>query len=994
MNSHISSQLPKMGCVGPLVVASQPPAPPCRCSDAIMPDIVPFPDAAGDVPALGEVGGKGLSLWRMSSIKDLQVPSGFVLTMPFFAHWFESLKAQPCWQEMLAACKGYDPDDQASVQGLHAACQASKAACSAMMFTEMQQQRVAAALDVMCSEGAKFVAVRSSSPEEDLAGMSFAGGYETLLGVKAEVGAIEAAVRKVFVSCLDERVFVYKMSHGIADLTPRIAVVVQRQVAAKVAGVAFSLDPISNCYDWATVTTNWGLGETVVSGQCSPDQFLVNKVTHRTIRRELGKKEVAVWLGPDGGVYEEAGPAAEFTLSEAEVAMVTRGLVALEQFYGHPLDTEFALDEHRRLLWLQARPITTHIELPRQITTEPGHPEVLWLDVMQIVQGFTDLASTAGLSLLSVLFTEGALPVALGLASKRATIYNRPFTVVPEAGVFYMNASFILRHVGWARRALFAEKLELMDFNVAKVIRELDDSSLVRSASWYPLPLLVGWNLPGLPANVLKNERDLPTALRRADDAHAGLWRLVYELHELRGHAGACAEKGAFQERDRASDTSEFVGAVHVPPAADVLAAHARAARGWFGGGGPAPPPHIVDVAQAVLPLVVRTVLTGLVASVVSAVLVLRKARGMFDAAPEDVRAALEDVTQGTPSVTAALSERLEDVAEALERGGGAYDLPRLRAGVAAAGEGLPAEAWAAWQTVMAQFGHRGVGELDMAAPRYREEPELLLEQVLSIMTLPKEARPRGLAAAAVRKREAAVERLSAWLSAGGGDAELFRSRVQHYHALFRYRESPKYLIIKLVDLCRREVMAQAEGLVRAGRLDAPGDVWALTLHDLRAVRDDAGVDVRALVQDRRAYRDRNAHARWPKVVTSRGRTLRPKPSPAKEGEVAGHAVSPGVAVGRVKVLRAPREKPLLTGEVLVTKATDPGWTPLFVPAAAVLLEVGGALQHGALVAREFGKPCVAGIEDVMDKFRDGMLVEVDGTEGVVRILDEGQGSQ
>merc|ERR1719230_2197888 len=116
---------------------------------------------------------------------------------------------------------------------------------------------------------------------------------------------MEAAIQRVFASCLDERVFIYKISHGIKDLTPRIATVVQRQVAASVAGVAFALDPISNCYDWATLNTNFGLGETVVSGQCSPDYYLVDKLTKATIKSELGKKETAVWLGEDGGVEEK-----------------------------------------------------------------------------------------------------------------------------------------------------------------------------------------------------------------------------------------------------------------------------------------------------------------------------------------------------------------------------------------------------------------------------------------------------------------------------------------------------------------------------------------------------------------------------------------------------------------------------------------------------------------------------------------------------------------
>lgn len=91
------------------------------------------------------------------------------------------------------------------------------------------------------------------------------------------------------------------------------------------------------------------------------------------------------------------------------------------------------------------------------------------------------------------------------------------------------------------------------------------------------------------------------------------------------------------------------------------------------------------------------------------------------------------------------------------------------------------------------------------------------------------------------------------------------------------------------------------------------------------------------------------------------------------------------ISTGMVKVLHSPDEKPVNPGDILVARATDPGWTPLFVNAAAVILEVGGMLQHGALVAREYGKPCVAGVEGAVDLWPDGTVVEVDGGEGRVR---------
>ena len=98
---------------------------------------------------------------------------------------------------------------------------------------------------------------------------------------------------------------------------------------------------------------------------------------------------------------------------------------------------------------------------------------------------------------------------------------------------------------------------------------------------------------------------------------------------------------------------------------------------------------------------------------------------------------------------------------------------------------------------------------------------------------------------------------------------------------------------------------------------------------------------------------------------------------------------SAGVVRGRIKVLHWPEEKPLLRGEILVARATDPGWTPLFVNASAVILEIGGMLQHGALVAREYGLPCVSGVSNATNLWADGTWVEVDGGSGVIRLLEQ-----
>ena len=125
-----------------------------------------------------------------------------------------------------------------------------------------------------------------------------------------------------------------------------------------------------------------------------------------------------------------------------------------------------------------------------------------------------------------------------------------------------------------------------------------------------------------------------------------------------------------------------------------------------------------------------------------------------------------------------------------------------------------------------------------------------------------------------------------------------------------------------------------------------------------------------------------------PSIIDSRGFIPTLPRKQVNENELVGTPVSPGTVIGPVKVLIRPDEKPILPGDILVTRATDPGWTTLFLNAGGVLLETGGTLQHGASVARESCKPCIVGIDQVTTVLEDGQMVELDGSSGIVTILD------
>ena len=220
--------------------------------------------------------------------------------------------------------------------------------------------------------------MRSSSPDEDLENASFAGGYVTVLGVSLD--EIEDAVRECFISCLDERVVLYKAQQGIDVHDPRIAVLVQRQIESDVSGVGFSLNPVTNDYDEAVIDANFGLGETVVSGEVTPDHFVVDKPGRNILERHLGSKQVSRWVRPEGGVeLREETRGDEAALDDEQVLEISDALGRIEALYGHPVDIEWAYAQGTLHL-LQARPITAYFPLSTDMQTKPGAPRRLYLD--------------------------------------------------------------------------------------------------------------------------------------------------------------------------------------------------------------------------------------------------------------------------------------------------------------------------------------------------------------------------------------------------------------------------------------------------------------------------------------------------------------------------------------------------------------------------------------------------------------------------------------
>jgi pyruvate,water dikinase len=450
---------------------------------------------------IAEVGGKGYSLIRMAEA-GLHVPPGAVLTTEFFAPWFDAIRASSTWTALADA----NPDAWSTL------CDELKQLCSDLALTAKQRETLEKLRKQLpaLGEGALF-AVRSSSPEEDLVSTSFAGGYETKLGVRGhELGQ---ALQHCFASTFDERVFAYKREHGFDVLSPRIAVVVQQQIASEVAGVGFSLNPLTNDYDEAVIDANWGLGESVVAGLASPDHFVVDKVSGKLVQKKLGPKQVSVWLDRDGGtVVREGYRSMDLTLSEAQLGELVGLLRRIEELFGHPTDIEWAYADSQ-LHVLQARPITTYVPLPPEMVTTPGERRRLYADAA-LSKGLTtnEPISTLGLAWIEDMLYSRVMKRLLGVED-----FTPAGGLVFTAGCrFYMNLSNFM-WLGMSPR-MMAKNTAATDALLAETLANIDPTQH-RAATrppWLRLRLLLLipkllWWLRGFFWNALGVRRRSPT---------------------------------------------------------------------------------------------------------------------------------------------------------------------------------------------------------------------------------------------------------------------------------------------------------------------------------------------------------------------------------------------------------------------------------------------------------------------------------------------------
>ncbi len=776
------------------------------------------------------------------------------------------------------------------------------------------------------------VAVRSSATAEDLPWASFAGQQDTFLNIVGPDAVLDA-VRRCWASLWTDRAVSYRTTNGIDHATVRLAVVVQQMIEPQVAGVLFTADPVTGHRGHPVIDASPGLGEAVVSGAVNPDHFVVD-AAGAVLERRLGDKRVVVRSLPGGGTEQVARPAdaGQPCLSDAQIRDLTALGQRVQGHYGAPRDIEWAVDSAGELWLTQARPITTLYPLP---TPPDGELRVYFC--VSLAQGLIRPVTPMGIAAFR-LVASCVSELVFGSAVSDPVAGPAAFA---EAGQrAFVDVTPVLRsRVG---RMLVPRILDVMEARSAVVLRRLcDDPRLAeQTTSRWPfirrlLAVAVRFRIPLQLVQALVS----PAAARRRVDQVG---------RQLRARLTVPAGVTSAQRLDHAQ---RLLNTAVIP----------------------------------IMPTVVPVAGAGFLALALAGKLARDEAEpGEWD---EVLRGLPHNGTTEMDLELWALATRIraDAAAAAALRGATLAELARRFTS-----RDLPPLLQGGLAEFLGRHGHRAVAEIDVGMPRWSDDPSHVLGVLANYLRLedpdlaPDEQFARGgrAAEAVVTRVVGRVRGRSRWRAAA---VRLALGRVRE---LVGMRETHKDYLVRVLAHVREQLATVGAELADRGLLAVPEDVFFLDLVQARAAL--RGADLRAVVAQRREDYERELRRRQvPRVMLSDGTQPEALATPGQEpaeGQLTGTPASAGTVTATARVVLDPVGAHLEPGEILVAPSTDPGWTPLFLTAGGLVMEMGGANSHGAVVAREYGIPAVVGVPDATLRITTGQRITVQGATGVIEL--------
>jgi rifampicin phosphotransferase len=882
-----------------------------------------------DKKSLPYVGGKGANLGEMTKA-GFPVPQGFCVTTVAYHVFIQESHEMNQFYSQLDEIHAADLD----AHGLDEIRQLGKAIREHLEQVAIPSDVKTAILAAWQQTGQdKAYAIRSSATAEDLPTASFAGQQETYLNVRGEEQILNS-VRRCWASLFTDRAIAYRAKNEFDHRNVFLSVVIQEMVFPEVSGIMFTADPISGNRQITSIDASFGLGEALVSGMVSADLYQV--LSLQILKKKISEKKIAIYSVPEGGTVTKDLPPDQQkaqALSDEKIIELSKLGDKIEEHYGSEQDIEWCLADGEFYI-VQSRPITTLYPVPK-VADNRIHAFVS----VGHQQMMTAAIRPLGISVLRTFFSfkAGGFP-------------SSESQYVLEAGghlFFDITKLLYLKPVKRILPKLLSNIDERIGSAVAELVQRPEfqhvaDKRLRKSAM-----RIARYGIKNVLLGLLYRD---PLRAREFVDNYMKQ-SLMESRQYLFGVSGV----------ERIRRVEETIG----------------------------------NLLASVLRVMSRYLGSGLLAMALVSILAKK-----WHVDGDDVHL----LNKSLPgNVTSELGLQIGDLADCARQ----YPevvryLEMAEAETFFAGfNRVPGGSEFAdkFEKFLNSYGMRCPGEIDVTNVRWREDPTALVTPILGhIRTQKSGAHRQNFEQGRIEAEEAAKRLIARVRKTHGGvfKARLMKRLVKVYRNLAGMREYPKYILIQHFDLCKQAVLEEAEKLVETGILNEENDVFYLSLDEILAlVSGTFAGDVLQVIEDRKRQYEQDKNLTPPRVMTSVGEiisgTMRDVKAP--NGALIGTPVSAGVVEGYARVVFRPEEAKLNSGEIMIAPFTDPGWTPLFHTAQALVMEVGGLMTHGAVVAREYGIPAVVGIDDATKIIKDGDYIRVDGTKGYVEVLRTAGGS-
>ncbi len=804
-----------------------------------------------------------------------------------------------------------------------------------------------------------FVAVRSSGIDEDSSEHSFAGQFSSFLFQKG-FDQICESIKACWASGFSERALSYRLERGITLHNIRVGVVIQKMVNATSAGVAFSRHPIKVLdRDHVLISSVWGLGEGLVSGELDSDDFEAHRETQNIISKIADKKEKMSQLS-SGGIEKvglEATLQGKSSLSDSQVLKIAGLACRLEESLGSPQDIEWCL-EGNEIFLVQTRPITS---LPPDAFYDPtivGKQPILW-DNSNIIESYSGVTSPLTFSFASRAYNQvyiqfcELMGVPQELVDKQAKVFRNMLALI--RGRIYYNLvnwyQLVLMLPGSSSNKGFMETMMGVKDQVRPELKEIFD--FVKEPPKYSLF-----------SKIVLSVRTLNRFLK--------IDSIIAEFQNRFNKCYDVARKKNFNAMSLQELSDYF------------FYLDEELLKQWKA-------PIINDYLCMVF--------FGLLKKLTSEWVV--KDSSKADSLQNDLLCGQGDLDSTEPT------KCLMRIAARLDQ-----DVILKKKAL----ESTPEELWSfikgeGKETFLAKdladfldrYGFRCINELKLEEPDLHDDPTFVISSVVSYVKTQSyriehmEAREREIRIAAEKVADEALS---------GVKKIVYRWILKQARRAVRNRENLRFARTKIFGVSRHLFRAMGEKLTQLGFLETRQDVFYLTVEEIVAFIEGRAVslELKQIVAIRKAEYatfdktvappDRmvtmgalGAAARFPSVMAE-GDLLRNLLVSDDPDVLMGTPCCPGIIEGVVRVVHSAKDAQGIDGEILVTGRTDPGWVPIYPSCSGLLIERGSLLSHSAVVARELGLPTIVGVNGgLMTRLKTGDRVRVDAGKGEIRIL-------